>query len=64
MKKLIYIFGTMIIVSSCATLNMSDLKPYPKNDILLPALEPRIDINSFESAYSMGYSTGTSVVTI
>lgn len=60
MRNLFYLFVVLVLFSSCATLNMTDLKPYPKNSSLLPALEPRIDMNSFESAYSMGYSTGTS----
>ena len=37
---------------------MSDLKPTSKNIKLLPALEPKIDIMSFESAYSSGTSIG------
>ena len=59
MKKLFYLFVGLTLLSSCATIQMSDLKPYPENSSMLPALEPRVDMNSFESVYSMGYSTGT-----
>jgi hypothetical protein len=60
----------MIILSSCKTVQISDLRPYPKNSNLLPNLEPQIDSYSFQSAYSLGttnttgygsgYSTGVS----
>jgi len=38
---------------------MADLKPELQNSFLLPALEIKVDLNSFESVYSVGYSTGT-----
>lgn len=50
----------MIIASSCATLNLAEFTPVVKGNILLPALEPRFDVYSAESAYSIGYSRGTS----
>ncbi len=59
MRKFLPLFGLLLLLSSCATLTMADLKPYNKNRELLPALEPRVDINSFETAYSLGYSKST-----
>jgi hypothetical protein len=56
MKNLL-IVGLIFTITSCATYKMTDLIPSQKNDILLPALEPKIDINSFESAYSLGESS-------
>lgn len=49
------------LISSCKTLKMSDLKPEPKNSRLLPTLETRIDLSSFESAYSLGSTNSNSV---
>lgn len=51
-------------MTSCATMKMSDLKPEPKINKLLPTLQTRVDMNSFESAYSLGRSTSSSVGTV
>lgn len=59
MRKFLPLLGFILLLSSCATLTMADLKPYNKNRELLPALEPRIDVASFETAYSLGYSKST-----
>lgn len=57
MKNLI-LMGIMFLMTSCLTLNLKDLKPYPKIETLLPTLEPMIDEYSFESAYPTGYNAG------
>lgn len=64
MKKLIFLTVIIQLVSSCASMKMSDLKPEPKNNKLLPTLQTRIDINSFESAYTLGTATSTSSGTV
>ena len=57
MKKLFLIpFVLVFLFTSCKTIYLSELKPYPKNTKLLPALEPIVDIESLESAYSSGSS--------
>ena len=53
-----------IFLSSCVSMKMTDLKPDSKNIKLLPTLEPRIDLSSFESAYSLGTSISSSVGTV
>jgi hypothetical protein len=45
-------------------MKMTDLKPEPKNSKLLPTLQTRIDLNSFESAYSLGTATSSSMGTL
>ena len=65
MKKEFYLILISLVVTSCASMKMEDLKPEPKNKILLPTLTPRINLSSFESAYSLGstnYSTSGAVV--
>jgi len=57
MKKLFLIpFVLVFLFTSCKTIYLSELKPSPKNTKLLPALEPKVDIESLESAYSSGSS--------
>ncbi|MDI9312889.1 MAG: hypothetical protein QM535_21950 [Limnohabitans sp.] len=53
-----------IFMTSCASMKMTDLKPTPKNSKLLPTLQTRIDISSFESAYTLGTSTSISTGTV
>lgn len=59
---LTFFFFTVMLFQSCASvgINLQQLNPQNKNSSLLPALEPRIDIHSLESAFSMGTSTGLS----
>ncbi len=49
-----------IILSSCATMKMTDLKPEPKITPSLPTLEVRVDLESFESAYTLGSTSSVS----
>ena len=57
MKKLFLIPIVLIFLfTSCKTIYLSELKPSPKNTKLLPALEPKVDIESLESTYSSGSS--------
>ena len=58
MKKALFLLIPFFVFTSCATFKMSDLKPYPKNKNLLPALEPRVDVSSIESAFTLGTSLG------
>ena len=58
MKKPLFLLIPFFVFTSCATFKMSDLKPYPKNKNLLPALEPRVDVSSIESAFTLGTSLG------
>ena len=60
MKKVIILLIPFIVFTSCATFKMSDLKPYPINKTLLPALEPRVDVPSIESAFTLGQTIGAS----
>lgn len=74
--KLFILICLLALMSSCKTVQISDLRPYPKNSNLLPNLEPQVDLYSFQSAYSLGttnttgygsgYSTGvkTGVISI
>lgn len=65
MKNLFGLILFALFFTSCASMKMEDLKPVPKNKTLLPTLTPRIDLSSFESAYSLGntdYSTSGAVV--
>jgi hypothetical protein len=64
MKKIFLLTLVAHLVSSCASMKMTDLKPEPKNSKLLPTLQTRIDINSFESAYTLGTTTSTSTGTV
>ena len=52
MKKLIFLLSLISFVS-CKTLQISELRPTGTNEKLLPALEPQIDMESFQFAYSM-----------
>lgn len=54
MKKFL-ILSMLFILASCASIKLSDFDPGYKNKLLLPALEPKIDISSFEDAYLMYY---------
>jgi hypothetical protein len=64
LSKLFYLVITgLFFMTSCASFKMSDLKPTPKNSRILPTLQTRIDLNSFESAYSLGTSSSISVGT-
>ena len=57
MKKFILVpLILAILFTGCKSIYLSDLKPTPKNTKLLPALEPIVDIESLESAYSGGSS--------
>ena len=60
MKNYIFIIGIIALATSCASIHHHELRVAKKNDPLLLALEPRIDLNSFETAFSMGSSKGTS----
>lgn len=55
---------TAFFMTSCASMKMTDLKPEPKNNKLLPTLEPRVDLSSFESAYTLGSTTSNSAGTV
>ena len=57
MKQGIYLIFIALSITSCASMKMTDLKPTPKNNQLLPTLEPRVDLSSFESAYTLGSTT-------
>ena len=56
------ILFSIMLFQSCATvgIDIRQLTPQNKNSNLLPALEPRIDMHSLESAFSMGQSIGVS----
>lgn len=59
-NKLFYIVGFIIILlNSCKTIEMSDLKPVNRNANLIPTLEPQIDTYSFQSAFSLGSSSSS-----
>lgn len=60
MKKLNFLVVTVVLFSSCLTIKTSDLRPLNKNSSLLPALDPKPDIGSFESVFSIGKSVGFS----
>jgi hypothetical protein len=45
-----------ILLTGCKSIYLSELKPTPKNTKLLPPLEPIVNIESLESAYSSGSS--------
>jgi len=64
MKNAIFFLILGLIFTSCRSLKLADLKPEPKNNKLLPTLQIRIDINSFESAYTLGKATSTSSGTV
>lgn len=60
MKKNIFLkIFIIVLISSCRTIEISDLKPVNKNSVLIPNLEPQIDLYSFQSAYSLGSSNST-----
>lgn len=65
MKNLFYLILISVAFTSCVSMKMEDLKPEPKNQMLLPTLTPKIDLSSFESAYSLGntnYSSSGAIV--
>jgi len=64
MKQGIYLIFIALSITSCASMKMTDLKPTPKNNQLLPTLEPRVDLSSFESAYTLGSTTSNSAGTV
>jgi hypothetical protein len=51
----------LFALASCATLGPKDFEPLSKNRELLVSLEPVVDINSFEAAYSKGYTHKTDI---
>jgi hypothetical protein len=61
MKKVIQFIIIALLASSCVSIKQSDFHQIPKNSVLLPALETRFDLYSFESAYSLGTTSGSSV---
>lgn len=63
MKKML-LFALLVSLSSCLTVNLSELKPSEtKNKYLLPMLEPVIDMDNFESVYQANLRrTTTSIV--
>ena len=61
MKKFFLIPIILVILfTGCKSISLSELRPTPKNTKLLPALEPKVNIESLESVYS----SGTSVVEV
>lgn len=59
--KTISLSALLILSLSCASIKPQDFQPTPKNTTLLPPLEPRVDLYSFESAYTAGHVQSTSV---
>lgn len=58
-RILIFVWTT-ILISSCASLKTSDLRHSNLGCVQLPTLEPRVDLNSLESVYTMGTATSSS----
>jgi len=57
MKKFFFIPVIFVLLfTGCKSISLSELRPSPKNTKLLPALEPKVNIMSLESAYSSGTS--------
>ncbi|MCL2683310.1 MAG: hypothetical protein FWE63_07525 [Bacteroidales bacterium] len=62
MKNTIKIIMVLVLATSlisCKTVKMADLRPEHPISNKLPSLEPLIDMNSFESAYSLGTTMST-----
>lgn len=54
MIRIIPILIATIFFSSCKTIKVNDLKANKESCVKLPALEPRVDLNSLESVYTTG----------
>src|SRR5437016_5483192 len=55
--KYIYFLTLILLGSSCKTVTYSDLISAEQSNHLLPPMQARIDIQSFENAYSTGTVT-------
>lgn len=60
-RNYLCLIGVIFLFSSCASLKKSDLKQSDIGCVKLPALEPRVDMNSIQSVYSVGTTTGSNV---
>lgn len=51
MKRILFYIAIIFLMNSCISLKLQDISPRRKNNTMLPALKPRVDIKSFENTY-------------
>ncbi len=61
MKKLTLLLSLALVLGSCASMKLSELRPSNRNEALLPTLEPIVDMYTLESIYSMEYISDRSM---
>lgn len=59
--RIVLTIGAAVFLTSCVSMKTSDLKHSNRGCVQLPTLEPRVDLSSIESVYSMGTATSSSV---